>query len=207
VGELRAKAELDPDALSHDECLEYVNALPNAIRTNRSISARSVEVALEDGSINVHWMANCVVIDLNRAVLALGSMGKLVQAGRVVEAMLLYNKANQHTFAMFFKACLICRRPEASFKGWRRWAQVRAPDQLHLHITATIQPCLCAGRFVNPTMPLVNSSPSIYVPDPYMWLVLVKIHLPNGVPQERLAAEHGCHQVPILTRSSFHSYS
>ena len=129
------------EVLTEDEAVQYANGIPKLLRKHRHIGPPAVEKALDKahqkGRIGVTWLANCLTIDLNNAIPALVARGKDEQALQLIAAMARYKRANQLTYALFFKGCRSVGRAELALSTWE-----------HLSKASTL-PYLAAWRYTH----------------------------------------------------------
>jgi hypothetical protein len=121
---VQEKAHKDPHSLSQNEIRLLVNGLPRNYRHKR-VPPAFVEHAFDCGALTLFELSRTNTIDLNMAVLAIGKRGDLRKALSLVDYLVRCSKANQHTLAMFFRACGDIRKPQVAVRVWERWNQVR----------------------------------------------------------------------------------
>jgi hypothetical protein len=120
------KAASAAERLTAAEVKLLTNGLPRYYR-HKSVPAAYIESAFDCGMLTLHELARTNKIDLNYAVKVIGESGQLQKAMRLVEHLIKFQKANQHTLASFFQACLTAHRPTIALQTWERWVPVRGP--------------------------------------------------------------------------------
>jgi hypothetical protein len=124
------KASREPESLTREEVRLLVHGLPRKYR-HKNVSPEYIEAAFDNGQLTLHELARTNIIDVNRAIEALGRAGHLQKASRLVEHMIKFEKANQHTLASFFQACRATHNSQVAIEVWERWAEVRPLLVLH----------------------------------------------------------------------------
>jgi hypothetical protein len=132
------KAASAAERLTAAEVKLLTNGLPRLFR-HKSVPAAYIESAFDGGMLTLHELARTNMIDLNLAVKVIGENGQLQKAMRLVEHLIKFQKANQHTLASFFTACLKAHRPTVALQTWERWVPV-CPIPL-CHFPAFIASC------------------------------------------------------------------
>jgi hypothetical protein len=117
------KAAASAERLTAAEVKLLTNGLPRYYR-HKAVPAAYIESAFDGGMLTLHELARTNMMDLNRAVKAIGASGELQKAMRLVEHLIKFQKANQHTLASFFQACLAAHRPTIALQSWERWVPV-----------------------------------------------------------------------------------
>lgn len=119
------KAATAAERLTADEVKLLTNGLPRYYR-HKDVPAEYIESAFDNGMLTLHELARTNTLDLNRAVKRIGLNGQLQKAMRLVEHLIKFQKANQHTLASFFQACLRTHRPNVALQTWEKWVPVRS---------------------------------------------------------------------------------
>lgn len=119
------KAASSAERLTAEELKLLTNGLPRYYR-HKAVPAAYIESAFDCGMLTLHEIARTNKIDLNHAVKVIGEAGQLEKAMRLVELLIKFQKANQHTLASFFQACLAVHRPTIALRTWERWVPARS---------------------------------------------------------------------------------
>lgn len=129
--EAAKKAEIAADTLNEAEIKLLTNGLPRLYR-HKAAPAAYIESAFDSGMLTVHELARTNKQDLNNAVKVIGESGQLQKALRLVDHLIKFQKANQHTLARFLNACHTVNQPTVALQTWERWLPVRSSTRVRV---------------------------------------------------------------------------